>query len=168
MTRMRTTVLVVCVAVALAMVLVPTAGAAAPVPASGTWEWENTGYTITDLPGGHQLFAGTEDGFWDGTFVGTSTDVFEMKFWPPFDYDTPDYGPARGWLMASFQGAVNGVEGSMTMNFTIREAANDPVMTGRWVIVGGLGGLKGISGNGTWVSSGFDSSATYEGKIHLK
>ena len=100
--------------------------------------------------------------------MGSSYDVFEMKFLPPFDYDTPDYGPARGALTGYFLGAVNGVGGGMTMNFTIREAANDPVMTGRWAIVAGSGELRGVSGNGTWVSSGFDSSATYEGKIHVK
>ena len=54
------------------------------------------------------------------------------------------------------------------MYFTIREAANTWVMTGTWTIVSGTKALKHVSGNGTWVSSGFDSSADYSGTLRWK
>ena len=56
----------------------------------------------------------------------------------------------------------------MMVFFSIEEPANDPVMTGQWVIVCRTEGLAHLSGSGTWVSSGVDSSAKYKGRLAWK
>jgi hypothetical protein len=169
MSKTRTAVLLTCVALVLASVLVPAAGAARPGSAtavSGHWTWINNSYTVTDLDTGEQLFAGDEYGTWIGTFKGMSYDVFEMTFAPPFEES--EWGPAWGTLTATFTGSMAGKNGSATMYFTIREAADTWVMTGTWVILSGTKALKHVSGSGTWISSGFDSSADYSGTLRWK
>jgi hypothetical protein len=173
MTKSRATVLLVCVAVVLAIALAPSAAAAPPgstTAVSGHWTWINNSATVTDLDTGEQLVSGDEFGTWTGTFKGTSYDVFEMTFAPPIwltDADT-EWGPAWGTLTATFTGRMGGKNGTATMYFTIREAANTWVMTGTWVILSGTKALKHVTGSGTWVSSGFDSSADYAGTIRWK
>jgi hypothetical protein len=173
MTKTRLTILLVCVTVALAVALAPAAGAAPPgstTAVSGHWTWINNSYTVTDLDTGEQLFAGDEYGTWTGTFKGTSYDVFEMTFAPPLAVtgEETEWGPAWGTLTASFTGTMGGKNGRATMYFTIREAANSWVMTGTWTILSGTKALKHVSGSGTWVSSGFDSSADYSGTLRWK
>jgi hypothetical protein len=125
---------------------------------------------VADLDTGEQMFSGDEYGTWTGTFKGTSYDVFEMTFAPPIwvtEADT-EWGPAWGTLTATFKGTIGGKRGMATIYFTIREEANTWVMTGTWVILSGTKALKHVSGSGTWVSSGFDSSADYAGTIRWK
>jgi hypothetical protein len=173
MTRTRVAVLLVCVSVALSVMLAPAAGAAPPgsvSAVSGHWTWINNSATVVDLETGEQVFSGDEFGTWTGTFKGTSYDVFEMTFAPPIwltDADT-EWGPAWGTLTATFTGTMGGKHGRATLYFTIREAANSWVMTGTWVILSGTKALKHVSGSGTWVSSGFDSSADYAGTLRWK
>ena len=173
MTKARAAVLLVCVAVVLAVVLAPAAGAAprgCTTAVNGHWTWENNSATVMDLETGEQVFSGDEYGTWTGTFTGTSYDVFEMTFAPPLwqeDADT-EWGAAWGTLTATFTGRMGGKPGTATMYFTIREAANTWVMTGTWVILSGTKALKHVSGSGTWVSSGFDSSADYSGTLRWK
>ena len=173
MTKMRVAVLLVCVSVALVAVLAPAAGAAPPgstKAVSGHWTWINNSYEVTDLDTGEQLFSGDEYGTWIGTFKGTSYDVFEMTFAPPISRTGEEtvWGPAWGTLTATFTGTMGGKNGRATLYFTIREAANTWVMTGTWRILSGTKALKHVTGNGTWVSSGFDSSADYSGMLRWK
>ncbi len=173
MTKVRAAVLLGCVAAVLALVLVAAAGAAPPgsrTPVSGHWTWINNGATVADLDTGEQVVSGDEYGTWTGTFKGTSYDVFEMTFAPPIWVTEADkeWGRAWGTLTATFKGTIGGKRGMATIYFTIREEANTWVMTGTWVILSGTKALKHVSGSGTWVSSGFDSSADYSGTIRWK
>jgi hypothetical protein len=161
------------IALVLVMSLATAASAKPPgstTDVSGAWTWVNSSYTITNMfegPGpGDTLFAGDEVGTWTGTFEGQSYDVFEMTFAPPNGpEDLEVFGAAWGTLTATFTGRVSGKNGSMTMWITIREPKNSWVMTGTWTILSATEALKGISGTGTWVSSGIDSSATYAGTV---
>ena len=166
---MRTRLIIVGIVMALAVTVVPAAWAGshrATTKVSGDWSWENTGAKVTDLPDGNKLITGDEVGTWTGTFKGTSYDVFAMTGMPPFADD--DYGAQWGTLTCYFTGTVAGKKGNMMVFFTIEEPANDPVMTGHWVIVCGTDGLARLSGRGTWVSSGVDSSAKYKGRLAWK
>jgi hypothetical protein len=166
---MKARLIIAGIVLVLAMAVAPAALAAPPCTTthvSGNWSWVNNSATITTLDNGDMLVDGDEYGTWTGTFAGSSYDVFEMTFAPPLE--GPEWGAAWGTLTATFKGKVGGKNGHMTMFFTIREAANSTVMTGTWVILSGTKALKHVSGSGTWVSSGFDSSATYAGMIRWK
>ena len=115
------------------------------------------------LDDGSILAAGTRAGTWTGTLEGTSYDVFEMTWTPPFGDMV--HGAAWGTLRTVFTGGVGGRNGTLTMLFTLREPADDPVISGTWFIVSGTRGLRHVSGGGTFVGSGIDSSATYGGTI---
>jgi hypothetical protein len=130
---------------------------------SGTWSWVSVSYAQTPLDDGSILAAGTRAGTWTGTLEGTSYDVFEMTWTPPFG-DTV-HGVAWGTLTAVFTGRVGGRNGTLRILLTMREPADDPVITGTWVIVSGTKGLRPVRGGGTWVSSDVDSSATYDGTV---
>jgi hypothetical protein len=148
------------------MTHVPIATRASPgttTEAAGAWSWVSVSYAQTPLDGGCILAAGARAGTWTGTFEGSSYDVFEMRWTPPFG-DTV-HGAASGTLTAVFTGSVGGRNGTLTMLLTMREPADDPVITGTWVIVSGTKGLRHVSGAGTWISSDVDSSATYGGTI---
>ena len=169
---MKARLIVAGIVVLLAMALVPTAQAAprgCSTAVSGDWSWMTINYTVTPLPDGNQLFAGDENGTWTGTFKGTSYDVFAMTLTPPFGETDPNvYGAAWGSGTVIFTGRVNGRHGSLVLDIWITEPANDPVMTGTWRIIFGTKALKHVSGHGTWVSSGVDSSAKYAGKLCWK
>jgi len=170
-TRMRTRLIITGIVVVLAIAIVPAAGAAphhAKVKVAGDWSWVNTSFEETLTAGGNKLMTGDEVGAWTGVFQGSSYDVFAMTGIPPFDYDNNLYGASWGTLTSFFTGKVAGKKGNMMVFFTIEEPANDPVMTGHWVIVCGTEGLARLSGRGTWVSSGVDSSATYKGTLAWK
>jgi hypothetical protein len=168
---MRTRLIITGIVVLLAIAIVPAAWAGphrATTKVSGDWSWVNTSWEETVTAGGNKLMTGDEVGTWTGTFKGTSYDVFAMTAMPPFDYDNNLYGAGWGTLTCSFTGKVAGKKGSMMVFFTIEEPANDPVMTGHWVIVCGTEGLARLSGRGTWVSSGVDNSAKYKGRLAWK
>ena len=167
---MRTRLIITGIVVLLAIAIVPAAGARhhAKAKVAGDWSWVNTSFEETLTAGGNKLMTGDEIGTWTGTFQGSSYDVFAMTGMPPFDYDNSLYGASWGTLTCCFTGKVAGKKGSMMVFFTIEEPANDPVMTGDWVIVCGTAGLAHLSGSGTWVSSGVDSSAKYNGRLTWK
>jgi hypothetical protein len=151
------------------MARAPTASTAPPdatTEVSGAWSWVSLSYTQTPLDDGSILAAGARAGTWTGTFEGSSSDVFAMAWTPPFG-DTL-HGAAWGTLTAMFTGWVGGKHGTVTMFFTMQEPANDPVITGTWVILSGTKALKHVGGSGTWVSSGVDPSATYGGTIRRR
>jgi hypothetical protein len=151
------------------MTLGPAASTAPPgttTEVSGAWSWVSISYTQTPLDDGSILAAGARAGTWTGAFEGSSCDVFEMTWTPPFG-DTL-HGAAWGTLTALFTGRVGGKNGTVTIIFTMREPANDPVITGTWVIASGTKAFRHLGGSGTWVSSGVDSSATYDGTIYRK
>jgi hypothetical protein len=173
MTKTRWAILFACVTVAMAVVLAPVAGAATPGSTQvvgGHWTWINNSATVTDRETGEQVFSGDEYGTWTGGLKGTSYDVFEMTFAPPISRtgEETEWGPAWGTGTAIFTGTMGGKNGQATLYITIREAANTWVMTGTWTILSGTKALKHVSGNGTWVSSGFDSSADYSGTLRWK
>ncbi len=144
----------------------PTAIRASPgttTEVSGAWSWVSVSYAQTPLDDGSILAAGTRAGTWTGTLRGSSYDVFEMTWTPPFG-DTV-HGAAWGTLTAVFTGRVSGRHGTLTLLFSMREPADDALLSGTWVIVSGTKGLRHVRGSGTWVGSGVDSSATYGGTI---
>ena len=131
--------------------------------AAGAWSWVSVSYTQTPLDDGSILAAGTRAGTWTGTFEGRSYDVFEMTWTPPFGDSV--HGAAWGTLTAVFTGSVGGRNGTLTMLFTMREPADDPLLSGTWVIASGTKSLRHVRGSGTFVGTGVDSSATYVGTI---
>jgi hypothetical protein len=131
---------------------------------SGAWSWVSVSYAQTPLDDGCILAAGTRAGTWTGTLEGSSYDVFEMTWAPPFGDRV--HGAAWGTLTAVFTGRVGGRNGSLTVLLSMREPADDALLSGTWVIASGTKGLRYVRGSGTWIGSGVDSSATYDGTIH--
>ncbi len=111
------------------------------------------------------MFAETfEDAVWGGAFVGVTTDDCKVVI-----------HSSGAWFykaIASFQGTVDGREGTLQMSMAGSRPSGDAEWQGRWVILGGDGELATLRGQGTW--SGFGApdvwvwgDISYEGKIHF-
>ena len=101
---------------------------------------------------------------WEGTFVGTSTDVYKVTI------DSTGAWDMGG--MALFDGVVDGREGSLVIWFLGRRPDAEADWLGKWVILRGIGELTNIRGEGTWRGQGapeigVEGSVDYSGKIHF-
>jgi hypothetical protein len=157
-----------CTVLILALFLVPgtaaaPSGAAATIHkgVSGTWSWVTPGGVVwKTTSNGTQYVTGTEDGTWTGTFSGTSKDAFDGKIRPN--------GSPWGLLRIDLTGTVRGKSGTLEIltTWVVPEEHPTQLMTGRWSIVSGTGGLADLHGQGTW--KGVDpntSAANYKGII---
>lgn len=109
-----------------------------------------------------------------GDFIGESTEVYEITLHgadpvPP----GPLFAPFRmGWYkgIVEFEGTVLGSdEGTMWIQYIGKSPGSIFVWSGTWRILGGVDGLAGIHGGGTWESCppGGDFIVCLEGKVHF-
>jgi hypothetical protein len=125
-----------------------------------TWSWVNTGWDQwRTTHRGVAYASGTEEGTWTGTFEGTSLEEFGAQI-------NPD-GTLWALIRISFEGTVDGKEGTLQMLTTAVQRNPEGTMHGDWTITSGTGELANLRGQGTWVYEGSDPSdhATYSGII---
>jgi hypothetical protein len=164
MAKKRSALVALGLVMLLMLVLVPAATAASGRTAvSGTWSWENTLYEPKLLPSGGEVAYGEEIGAWEGDISGTSFDTFKAVYQPKGEDDWFFVGT----LWVNFEGTVNGVTGKMLMRVNFADRG-DGFMDGHWSIVKGWDGLKGVSGQGTWIIFYEDAAATYSGVVKMK
>jgi hypothetical protein len=105
-----------------------------------------------------------EDALWTGGFVGASTDDCKVVI--------HSSGAWSYKAIASFQGTVEGHEGTLQVSMTGSRPSGDPEWRGRWVILGGDGDLAALHGQGTWSGAGAPGvwvwgKISYAGQIHF-
>jgi hypothetical protein len=168
MRKVRLLVVVIALAVVLVAVLAPAASAtrACPAPeqitASGEWSWWGGVFTKDVKVGTDEYFKGYEYGAWDGTFSGRS---FE-PFWGVF------HGDGTGWALITieFKGEVAGRHGRAVLQLSV-DIRKDDTMGGHWMVDDGSGGLRSLTGVGTWEYVGANDKghdyADYAGVLWL-
>ena len=152
------------VVVALSALLI-SAQAGPPTTAEGLWQY--VPYIESSRTSGCNTFLETvEDGWWYGTFEGTSTEDGKVVI-----------HCSGAWsfnAIVSYTGAVNGHTGTLKMSVegSLRpEKSSD--WHGRWVILSGTEGLATLRGQGTWWGPGSPGPGQlgdiyYEGEIHFE
>jgi len=138
----------------------------------GTNEWRQAGNSNNWI-----LYASTY-GNLEGDIVGTMTaeahwiwhfeDEWVGPDEDPFMLEAPPSSGNGGSVLTVDPDLVmgNSVTGTLTLKFVTR--GNE--FAGTWVIYGGTGDLKGITGQGTWYidpSYGLFGGQAFEGKIHF-
>ena len=168
MKKARSLVVVVVLAVVLAAVLAPAASATRacpapqPVAASGEWSWWGGVFTKDVTIGTDEYFQGYEYGAWEGTFHGRS---FE-PFWGVF------HGDGTGWALITidFKGKIAGQRGEAVFQLSV-DIRKDGTMGGHWMVEEGSGGLRSLTGVGTWEYAGVNGEqhdyADYAGVVWL-
>jgi len=157
-------------ALVLTLVLVPAVitHATPPTSASGRWgytPWIN--FESMRVAGGNTFFEAyteTPPDEWTGTFVGTSEDVYNVAI-----------HSTGAWYcngVVSFEGKVNGVEGTLVIWFLGKKPDMFADWSGKWVILSGTGDLANLRGQGTWWGPGAPEVGQkgyvdYSGKIHF-
>ena len=126
--------------------------------ASGTWTYVVTSIEVTKTANGNIFKYGEEIGTWTGTFEGTSFDYFEVIVHPK------GFVTCQGRI--AFDGTVNGESGTMDILFVGKKDLVTGLWSGKWVILGGTGGLANLQGRGMWDGPSFDLD--YSGWIHFK
>ncbi len=147
---------------ALLMGTVP-ASAGPPNTASGDWDYVPTSIDVVPGPGQTTFIYGEDTGTWLGTFVGTSTEEFVIV-----NHAKAGFNFYSGVI--EFTGSVDGQQGTLTIKTNGKQ---DPgtvqpgpgLWFGRWVIVGGTGGLANLHGQGTF--TGPSLSLDYVGRYHF-
>lgn len=106
-----------------------------------------------------------------GDFVGESSEdyVITLHGADPLD---PYFSPFRmGWYkgLVEFEGTVlDSDEGTMWIQYIGKSPLNIFNWSGTWQILGGIDGLEGIHGGGTWESCpGGPFMVCLEGKVHF-
>ena len=125
--------------------------------ASGSWTYVVTSIEVTKNANGNIFKYGEEIGTWTGTFEGTSFDYFEVVVHPK------GFVTCQGRI--AFDGSVNGESGTMDILFVGKKDLAAGLWSGKWVILGGAGGLTNLQGRGTW--EGPSLNLDYEGWIHF-
>jgi hypothetical protein len=136
--------------------------------ASGTFTWGNVSATIVGLPDGSTVSSGAERLTWTGTFMGQSSDVYQMVTTPPASEGVDCCGPGYGTETAVFRGRVAGAAGKLIVYLTYYwQAGTGPRMHhGTWTILSGTGALEDLTRSGTWTRySDGSQRATYTGRI---
>jgi hypothetical protein len=132
-------------------------------PVAGEWSWTGGEFIADDIIDGRQYFHGHEHGSWTGTFEGTSHEVYFGVIYPS--------GYLWAVIFINFTGTVDGVSGGAVIRLSVSAPPNQ-TMGGRWKVVRGTGGLRGLRGSGTWVYTGdsadlMTSYADYNGVYRL-
>jgi hypothetical protein len=166
MRKMLLTPLIVCMVALLSLLFMPV-HATKPIPASGIWTYTFPSTFIeTREADGNTFIYADEDGLWhDGTFLGTSYDVFTVVVHPS------GFWNVRG--LSFFDGTVDGKEGSLVILFVGKKTGEPFLWSGQWVILSGTGELADLHGQGTWWGPGalepwVPGDLEYSGQIHFK
>ena len=160
----RISVLLAVMAVMFVGVIPATAGP--KTEASGDWTYIPA---ITDVKvaGPNVFLFGTDVGTWTGTFTGTSEEEFVIVCHPK-----AGFAFYKGEM--TFDGTVEDEaglhDGTMVIKTRGKQVTDtcDPspaIWNGRWVIIGGTGGLADVHGHGTFWGGSTDLD--YEGQVHF-
>jgi len=148
---------------ALLLISATPAQASPPEEAGGTWLYIPT--VVAERTAGCNTFLDTtEEGIWDGTFVGESFEVGNVVI----------HCNGRLGFMAIVtfdEVTVDGKVGSLQMS--VNGVNQDPAIgwVGHWVVLSGSGELENLRGNGTFWGPGWLGNPTeygeifYEGKV---
>jgi len=163
----RLIVLLLMLTVAFALAAVPVS-AGPKVEASGTWDYSLTGPPEVKVAGPNVFIHGQDRGEWEGTFEGYTEEEFVVVCHPKAGFSF-----YKGEM--TFYGTVkdeSGIpqEGTMVLKTNGKQYSDtcDPspaIWHGRWVIIGGTGGLANVHGQGTFEGPSFH--LLYEGRIHF-
>lgn len=154
----------VCITVLLSTFLIPVIQATPPEPVSGNWSYLPYSVLVTKQSDGNIFKSGEENGKWQGSFVGTSVDSFEVIAHHAI------FATCQGHI--SFTGIVDGKSGTLSINFIGKKSLVTGLWSGTWVILSGTDGLADLHGKGTWGGLGFLGNPvvwgelTYSGVIH--
>ena len=116
------------------------------------------------MAGGNTFGETYEDAVLSGGMSGTSTDDCRVVI-----------HRSGAWFytsISSFQGIVDGREGTLQISLVGTRPSGDAEWEGSWVILGGDGELAALHGQGTWSGYGAPDvwvwgSVYYEGQVHF-
>jgi hypothetical protein len=116
-----------------------------PQNASGLWQYQP--FIMEAREAGCNTFLTTfENGLWTGTFEGTSTEDGKVVI--------HCNGSWSFNAIVTFEGKVDGREGTLEMSVNGSRPDETADWFGRWVITDGTDGLKNLRGQGTWWGPG--------------
>jgi hypothetical protein len=140
---------------ALAAPAAPAAAAGPPVAASGAVVTTFFEQSNVRTAGAVTRFDFTQHDTLTGTFEGTTVITGACV--------VQATGAGECHARETFTGTVNGVAGTVDFVVVIRLAAPPSPATGRFVVVGGSGGLANLHGMGTFEGTG--GTGTYAGQL---
>ncbi|MFN2292181.1 MAG: DUF3224 domain-containing protein [Anaerolineae bacterium] len=141
-----------------------------PVDVAGDFTYMPTGCDYERWANGNQFVWDCHDtGDWDlnGAFAGTSTELYSIAF----------HGAAEGGFMygyeyafyrgnVTFDGFVDGKEGTLEILFVGFSPGALDDWNGTWRILSGTGELANLHGQGVFWATGM-GACHYEGQIHF-
>ena len=147
----------------LAMASVP-ALAGPPIAAEGLWLYLPT-VVSERWADGNRFLETTEVGEWSGTFEGVSTEAGHVV--------AHSSGFRSFRAIVSFEGEVDGKQGTLEMSVVGKKADASSDWQGKWVILSGTGELATLRGQGTWWGPGAPGPGEwgdihYGGQIHFE
>lgn len=158
-------------AVMILSALVMPAQAGPPMNAEGLWQY--VPYILdARMAGGTTFLTTYEEGVWTdisptlpGTFQGTSTEDGKVVI-----------HRSGAWsfnAIVSFEGTVDGKEGTLEMSVGGDRPDGSADWEGRWVILSGTGELATLRGQGTWWGPGSPGPGEsgdiyYAGRFHFE
>ena len=161
----RISVLLAVIAIMLVGVVPATAGP--KTEASGDWKYIPA---ITDVKvaGPNMFLYGTDDGTWTGTFVGTSVEEFLVICHPKAGFAFYKGEMTYDGYVLDAAGAKH--DGAMVIKTRGKQVTDTcgpspAIWNGRWVIIGGTGGLADVHGHGTFWGPSTDLD--YGGQVHF-
>ena len=138
-----------------------------PEEASGKWYYRPSQPPDVMVAGGNQHMTLADEGYWEGTFEGFSTDygfaiIHSRGHWT-----------YKGWVLLD-PVTVDGKTGSLEMRVNGSRPDMFSEWTGMWVITGGTGELENLRGQGKWWGPGWlgdplvYGEIPYSGKYHFE
>lgn len=118
-----------------------------------------------EIRGGNIFWETFEEGEWEGTFEGTSTEDGLVV--------VHRSGSVSFNAMVSFDGTVGGESGTLEMSVVGKCCDESVGWQGKWVILSGTEGLASLRGQGTWwglgaADWGEEGLIDYSGQIHFR
>jgi hypothetical protein len=149
--------ILIVVLLALSMIAIPTL-AGEHHAASGTWWYRPSQPPEEKMAGGNLHMKIADEGYWEGTFDGLSTDygfaiIHRAGHWT-----------YKGWVLLD-PVTVDGKTGSIEMRVNGSRPDMFSDWTGMWVIIGGTGELENLRGQGTWWGPGWQGDPDFYGEI---
>jgi hypothetical protein len=129
-----------------------------PMPVQGSFIFEITDSSAQSSGSGNITSSGSDSAVWEGSFQGTSTGMFEEI------RNETGYGSYRERV--TFEGSVEGREGTLKMHLEGERQDRDSAWEGTWEILEGEGGLANLQGSGTWIEPE-DYHVDYTGEIQF-